>query len=267
MDCGAPDGANSVTAFAVHQGSLYAGTGKYRVAGSSLPESPNTTLGGRIFRYQGTNPWLPCDSFHRPKPWVAWWFSVGHCTPRPLQTGFFPATKVARSGQVAERRRNPGGPADLNDNFLYASRLSSWTRYRYDGQTWVDCGALGDNTQTYSFTSYEGRLLVGTWPSGRVYRFDDIGRWTDLGRLGQELEVMGMAVHNGRLIAGTLPLAEVYSYEKPGSDWKRLAQLDSTPDVKYRRAWTLTERQGELFCGAFPSGNVFAFSRHQQVTS
>ena len=54
---------------------------------------------------------------------------------------------------------------------------------------------------------------MGTWRSGRVYRFEDVGRWTDVGRLGEELEVMGMLVHNGRLIAGTLPLAEVYEYD------------------------------------------------------
>ena len=49
---------------------------------------------------------------------------------------------------------------------------------------------------------------------------------------------MGMLVHNGRLVAGTLPWAEVYSYEGD-QVWKRLARLDHTPDVKYRRAWTM----------------------------
>jgi hypothetical protein len=53
IDCGAPDQSNSVTALAVYQGGLYAGTGKYRLAGSALKESENTTLGGRVFRYQG----------------------------------------------------------------------------------------------------------------------------------------------------------------------------------------------------------------------
>ncbi|MBU6180611.1 MAG: hypothetical protein KGR69_13170, partial [Verrucomicrobia bacterium] len=60
IDCGAPDGSNSVTALAVFDGALYAGTGKYRVAGSSLPESENTTLGGKIFRYEGGTQWIEC---------------------------------------------------------------------------------------------------------------------------------------------------------------------------------------------------------------
>ncbi|MFY8058866.1 MAG: hypothetical protein ACOVRM_14055, partial [Planctomycetaceae bacterium] len=45
IDCGAPDQSNSVTAMAELAGQLYVGTGKYRVAGSSLPESPNTSPG------------------------------------------------------------------------------------------------------------------------------------------------------------------------------------------------------------------------------
>lgn len=266
IDCGAPDGANSVTAFAVHQGALYAGTGKYRVAGSSLPESPNTTLGGRIFRYEGTNQWLDCGQLPATEAVGGMVVFRGALYASSLYkpAGFF----RYEGGTQWTNCGTPDGTRvvslTVHDNFLYAGSYDRGHVYRYDGRTWVDCGALGDNTQTYSFTSYEGRLLVGTWPSGRVYRFEEIGRWTDLGRLGQELEVMGMAVHNGRLIAGTLPLAEVYSYEG-GQDWKRLAQLDSTPNVKYRRAWTLTERQGELFCSTLPSGNVFACSAGRQV--
>jgi hypothetical protein len=41
---------------------------------------------------------------------------------------------------------------------------------------WSDCGQLGNNTQTYSFAVYKGRLYVGTWPSGRVYSFGEINR-------------------------------------------------------------------------------------------
>ena len=75
---------------------------------------------------------------------------------------------------------------------------------------------------------------------------------------------MGMSVHNGRLIAGTLPLAEVYAYDGVQS-WQRLTQLDATPDVKYRRAWTIAEHDGEVYCSTLPSGKVFAYSQGHQV--
>jgi hypothetical protein len=150
---------------------------------------------------------------------------------------------------------------------LYATSYDAGRVYRYDGAKWTDCGQLGDpkeNTQTYSFAVYEGRLYVGTWRSGRVYRFEDVNRWTDVGRLGEELEVMGMLVHNGRLLAGSLPLAEVYSYEGDAV-WRKLLQLDKTPDVRYRRAWTMAEHQGKVFCSTLPSGKIFSTEAGKSV--
>ena len=58
-------------------------------------------------------------------------------------------------------------------------------------------------------------------------------------------------------MAGTLPLAEVYQYHGENR-WQKVTQLDMTPDVKYRRAWTMAEYQGQLFCSTLPSGRVFA---------
>jgi hypothetical protein len=151
------------------------------------------------------------------------------------------------------------------DGLLYATSYDGGRVYRFDGKSWTDCGQIGADTQTYAFTSYEGRLHVAMWPSGRVYRFEDVARWTDIGRLGQELEVMGMMVHNGRLIAGTLPLAEVHAYDGDGK-WTLWQRLDHTPDVKYRRAWTMAEHAGEVFCGTLPSGKVWAARHGRQVS-
>jgi hypothetical protein len=141
---------------------------------------------------------------------------------------------------------------------LYATSYDGGRVFRFDGNAWFDCGQLGKNTQTYSFAVRAGRLYVGTWPSGRVFRLEEPERWTDVGRLGEELEVMGMLVHNGRLIAGTLPLAEVYQFD--GRDgWKKLTRLDYTPNVRYRRAWTMAEFNGQVFCSTLPSGRVYSW--------
>lgn len=43
-------------------------------------------------------------------------------------------------------------------------------------------------------------------------------------------------------------------------------QLDHTPDVQYRRAWTMAEHGGELFCSTLPSGKIYAYSQGTQVT-
>jgi hypothetical protein len=267
IDCGAPDESNAVTALAAFDGKLYAGTGKYRVAGSALPESENSHLGGNIFRYDGERKWTACGQLPEAEAVGGMVVFRGKLYASSLYkpAGFFRydgGNKWTDCGVPDGKRVEALG---VYNGFLYATSYDGGRVYRFDGQTWADCGQLGDNTQTYSFAVHDGRLFVGTWPSGRVYRFEDINRWTDMGRLGEELEVMGMLVHNGRLIAGTLPLAEVYSHEGSGI-WRKLARLDNTPDVKYRRAWTAAEFQGRLFFSALPSGKIFSYQAGAVVT-
>ncbi len=260
LDCGAPDGANAVTALAVHGGRLYAGTGKYRVAGSALTESENLTLGGKVFHYKGLQRWADCGQL----PGVEAVGGLIEYRGRLYASSLYKPAGFFRYEQD-QTWTDCGVPDEKRvealcvfDGYLYASSYDGGRVYRFDGERWTDCGALGDNTQTYAFAVYQGRLHVGTWPSGRVYRFEDVDRWTDCGRLGDELEVMGMLVHNGRLLAGTLPLAQVYDYDG-AAKWRLLTQLDATPDVKYRRAWTMAEHDGLLFCSTLPSGRIHAF--------
>lgn len=268
IDCGAPAACNSVTALAAFDGKLYAGTGKYRLRGSALAESENAHLGGRVFRYDD-GAWTDCGTLEGVE-------SVGgmavfrgrlYASSMYRPAGFF----RYEGGSNWTACSTPGKRVEalgVYNGFLYATSYDGGHVYRFDGSGWTDCGQLGDaadNTQTYSFAVHGGRLYVGTWRTGRVYRFEDINRWTDVGRLGEEMEVMGMLVHNGRLMAGTLPLAEVYAYEGDAS-WQRLARLDHTPEVRYRRAWTMAEYQGQLFISTLPSGHVFSFEAGKSAT-
>ena len=275
-DLGSLDGSNSVTALAAYKGVLYAGTGKYRVAGSHLPESPNTKLGGRIFRHDGGTEWADCGQLPDTEAVGGLVVFQGRLYASSLYkpAGFFRyegGTQWTRLPDAIGPDYKTGEPGPkrvvsltVHDGFLYATSYDGGRVYRYDGKAWTDCGQVGDNTQTYAFTSYEGALHVATWRSGRVFRFEDVGRWTDIGRLGEELEVMGMMVHNGRFIAGTLPLAQAYAYDGEGK-WSLWQRLDLTPDVEYRRAWTMAEHAGEVFCGTLPSGKVWAARHGRQV--
>lgn len=264
--CGAPDASNTVTAMAVLEGRLYAATGKYRLGGSALPESTNANLGGRLFRFDGVGRWSACGQLPEVEAvgGLAVFRGKLYASSLYKPAGFF----RYEGGMSWTSLPVPNGKrvealAVYRDH-LYATSYDGGHVYRYDGSSWTDLGRLGDNTQTYSFAVYGGNLLVGTWPSGRVYRYEAADRWTDLGRLGGELEVMGMLVHNGRLLAGTLPLAEVYGYEG-GTTWSRLTQLDTTPDVRYRRAWTAAEYRGEVYFSTLPSGRTFSFAAGQSV--
>lgn len=261
VDCGAPDKSNSVTALAVFEGKLYAGTGRYRVAGSSLPESPNDAPGGRVFRYEGGTKWTDCGALAESIAVSGLTVFQGKLYAGSLYApaGFF----RYEGGTTWKALETPGGVrveaiAPFGGK-LYASSYDKGNVFRFDGATWEDLGPVGDpkiNTQTYSFTVYQGDLHIGTWASGRVYRLTADDKWEDRGRLGEELEVMGMLVHNGRLMAGSLPLANVYRYEG-GQNWRLLKQLDATPDVRYRRAWAMAEHDGRLFVTTLPSGEVF----------
>jgi hypothetical protein len=269
VDCGAPDQSNSVTAMAEYRDDLYVGTGKYRVAGSSLPESPNTNLGGRILRRTQDGRWANCGQLPSVEAIGGLVVFQGrlHASSLYKPAGFFrleedgtwttlpvPQAVAPEPGTTSDRRVEA---MTVWEGALYASSYDGGHVYRWDGANWTSCGQLGDNTQTYSFAQYDGRLYVGTWPSGRVYRLESPHNWTDCGRLGEELEVMGMLVHNGRLLAGTLPLAEMYQYNGE-QQWQKLTRLDHTPDVRYRRAWTLAELNGRLYCSTLPSGHIWS---------
>jgi hypothetical protein len=262
-DCGSPTESNSVTAMASFDGKLYVGTGKYRLAGSALEESTNTHLGGRMLSYAGEGKWTDCGQLPGVEAVGGLVVFRGKLYASSLYrpSGFFRYEGGAHWTACAtpEKRVEAMG---VFDGYLWATSYDGGHVFRFDGTEWTDCGQLGsseENTQTYSFAVYQGRLHVGTWRTGRVYRFEDLNRWADVGRLGEELEVMGMLVHNGRLIAGTLPLAEVYAYEGK-STWRRMTQLDTTPDVRYRRAWTMAESGGRVFVSTLPSGHVHSLA-------
>jgi hypothetical protein len=42
--------------------------------------------------------------------------------------------------------------------------------------------------------------------------------------------------------------------------------LDHTPDVVYRRAWSMAVYGGRLYCGVLPSGHVFRLEAGKSVT-
>jgi len=266
QDLGSPDKANSITAMAAWNGSLYVGSGKYRLAGTHLEESTNPHTGGRIYRLLPDDTWelvgelpgveavggmvvfrgrLHAGSLYKP----AGLFRLdgdGRWTPLSLPDG----KRVVSLGRF--------------HGDLLATSYDNGNVYRFDGDSWEDLGQVGDNTQTYGFAVHRGRLQVATWPSGRVFERDGT-EWADKGRLGEEKEVMGMLVHNGSLYAGTLPLAQVYRHDGDRA-WKLIQRLDTTPDVEYRRVWTMAQHDGRLFATTIPSGRVWSMRTGACVT-
>jgi len=266
-DLGRLDGSNAVTALASYKGGLYAGTGKYRLGGSALAESENPRRGGRIYRLTANDQWELVGDLESTEAIASLVNFDGRLYASSLYrpAGFFCYESDGNWSSLPTPHDKRVEALAVHDGALYAGSYDSGSVYRFDGERWSDLGLVGtNNTQTYSFAAYLGRLHVGTWPSGRVFRLEPENRWTDTGRLGEELEVMGMLVHNGALYAGTLPLAQVY--RRDGDRWTFLKRLDETPDVKYRRVWTMATYRGRLFCTTLPSGKIWSMAAGACVT-
>jgi len=276
IDCGHPDISNSVTTLAVYEGKLYAGTEYYSGGGSALPLSPNENFGGKVFRYEGGTQWADCGKLadvrsvsglvvFRGKLYAGTG-TTGAWRDRPRTRGLYRyegGTKWTSCGCPGMRVVHLA----IYNGDLYGLSYDGGGFFRYEGGTdWTRMGPVPDTTQVYSLAVYEGRIHVGTWPSGSVFRFDGPQKWMHRGRLGEEKEVMGMAVYNGKLYAGTLPLGQVYRYDG-NTTWTSTGQLDTTPDVKYRRAWSMAVFDGKLFCGVLPSGHVLSLEAGKCATN
>lgn len=291
-DLGSLDACNTVMSLAVCGDELYVGTGHYRAQGSSLEPSPNVAPGGSVYRYAGDRKWEDCGKVSVAElydisvynDWVQGlqgWNkddvdTVGNLTSFDGKLYAMPyyhrgiyrydgGTTWTHCGDPGCRLMSMG----VSDGSLIGAGNECDHQggvYRYDGGSdWSCIGRQQGVDQVYSFAAYEGDLYAGTWPEAKVFCWDGEQTWTDRGQLGDEREVMAMSVYNGKLYAGTLPLAEVYRYDGD-TKWTRLKQLDTTPDVKYRRVWSMAQFQGKLFCGTLPSGRVHSLEVGKSVT-
>ena len=150
---------------------------------------------------------------------------------------------------------------------LYATCYDEGSVFRFDGERWEDLGKLPGATQTYGFGVHRGELFVSEWPQAHVFRWAEQPKreWIDTGKLGTELEAMPLLVYNGKLYCGTLPSAEVFRFDGP-EKWFKIGRVDQTPDVKYRRAWSMAIYNGRLFVGTLPSGRVQSIEAGRNVT-
>ncbi len=273
-DCGSPDRSNSVFCLASFDGSLYAGTARYAARGSALPDSPNVTPGGRVYRREGADRWMDCGRLENPATGAA----VNVHSLAEFKGRLYASTINQEGLGLYEYTggRNwkycgSPGPRRVEtltvfNGCLYATSYDGGavSRYTPDGR-WQDLAPIPGVTQTYGFIVYDGGLHVTTWPTGSVFRLGPDDNWLDQGRLGDQTEVMGVSVYNGKLYGGTLPLGKVYRYDGR-TTWTDIGRLDWTPDVLYRRVWSMAVYQGRLYCGTLPSGRVHSIEAGRCAT-
>ncbi len=277
IDCGAPAPSNTVASLAVYDGKLYAGTETYTGGGSSLPRSPNKAPGGKVFRYDGGDKWTDCGNVAEGVVSISGLavfngkLYAGTGTSSSFRKGM-PRTKGMYRYDGGKKWTDCGCPGyrivhlGVYNGHIYGLSYDGGKTFRYDGGTdWTDLGQLPQTSQCYSFMVYCGRPIVCTWPKAMVFRYDGPEKWTSIGRQGEEKETMGVSIYNGKLYVGTLPLAQVYRHDG-GTKWTLTGRLDHTPDVVYRRAWSMAVFDGKLYCGLLPSGHVYSLEAGKCAT-
>lgn len=264
-DLGAPWKSNGVTSMASFDGHLYVGVSRVLLHYSGLEPTIAHHIGGKVFRYEN-GAWVDCGQLlgvdgvngmveFRGKLYVSGFY----------QPGLFRYEGGRQWTALGSYRGMRPEALAVYDGAIYASGYDEGAVYRFDGEKWSHTGHLGDSTQVYGFAVYQGGLHAGTWPKATVYRYGGDSNWVSIGRLGEEQEVMGPNVYNGKLYYGSLPLARIFRYDGE-HDWHPIGRVDHTPDVKYRRAWSMAVYQGRLFVGTLPSGQVWSFEAGRNVS-
>ena len=116
--------------------------------------------------------------------------------------------------------RTPEREDQIHALMVYRGKLhaTTWPTGKvgaYDNGQWIDCGRLGDSTESNALVVYNGKLYAGTIPGAEVFRFEGEQSWTRLRRFsspevgeGAALKsirwgrVTSLTVHGGKLYAG-----------------------------------------------------------------
>ena len=264
-DLGEPWKSNGVTAMASYNGHLYVGVSRVLLHYSALEPTLAHHIGGKVFRYENGK-WVDLGQILG----IDGVNGMAVFRGKLYVTGFYqPGLFRYEGGTQWTSLGSPGGmrPEGLivRDGAIYASGYDEGAVYRFDGEKWTHTGRLGNSTQVYGQGIYQGKHFAGTWEFGTVYRHEGDNHWVSTGRLGNAEEVMGPNGYNGKLYVGTLPLAEIYRYDGDNR-WTSMGRVDTSPNVQYRRAWSMAVFNGKLFTGTLPSGHVRSFEAGKSAT-
>ena len=254
----------------VHDDTLYAVTSTYdwtRVKKGNYDPS-------RVYRYDGDFNWVDCGqpSDNRTLNCIASFRGKLFVGGGPDTWGVFtqddnhqwrPSTIFPMEGP---RRCFPHAMSRYNGRLYIA-----WPAvFAFNGTQWEYAGlpaATAETLQTHSLEIYQGKLIAGTWPEGRVAMYQGGEEWRDIGKVGVDgTEVNALVVYNGKLYGGSIPRAEVCRYDGQ-ADWTSIKRFYSpegwtpTPPApvggrpttqqvnEWSRVTSLTIHHGRLFAG------------------
>jgi len=270
----------SVFSTVVHQGRLYAATGNWDWEKTWHGRGVTTADLARVCRYAGGTTWEDCGQIISPSEHPAFRINSlasfdGHlyATDNTDAVYRWDGDKgwivCGRPGSIRYDEYPAGDLVAMMPfkGHLYAVKHFA-SVFRYLGGTqWDDIGEVFHANragkfgvdQIHTLGVYRGELYLGTWPDGKVLRYDGGQDYTDCGWLGIDPthkinEVNDLTVYNGKLYGGAIPKAELWRYEDD-QQWTRIRQLVHDPEwaikkpVTWNRVPCMTIFQGKLFCG------------------
>jgi hypothetical protein len=199
-DCGQPGACRRLFGMASFHGRLYV------VADDN-----------RCHVWEGGLAWRPCGSF----------YSLVHpmlVHQGRLHVGAFGGTRGGsfRQAEVMAYDGNswsslgcpiqkPEREDQIHALAVYRGRLAAttWPTGKvgmHDGSRWVDCGRLGESTESNALAVYNGKLYAGSIPAAEVFRYEGGEMWTRIRRfapLDAPESVSGRGIRWGRVTSLT----------------------------------------------------------------
>jgi hypothetical protein len=255
-DCGqVGDGkVEGVGPLIVHNSDLYAVTTTI----DWTRVNPDKHDPGRVYRYLGGTQWEDCGqpSENRTLNCIASYKGKLYVGGGPDNYGVFvrEGDSEWQPSKVFSSRTMPRGcfPHAMcrHNGKLFVAYPGA---YAFDGTDWTFAGETlpPDQNwflQTHSLGIFQGRLLAGTWPEGKVSVYQGGETWKVMGRVGMDgTEVQSLAVYNGKLYGGSLPRAEVCRYDGT-SEWTSLKQFYSPEGWRPGMPGKLSREQVNVMC-------------------
>jgi hypothetical protein len=255
-DCGQVGGGKveGVGPLIVHDGDLYAVTTTI----DWTRVNPDKYDSGRVYRYLGGTEWEDCGqpSENRTLNCIASYQGKLYVGGGPDSYGVFvrEGDTEWQPSKVFSSRAVPDGC------FPHAMRLHNGKLFvaypgahAFDGTEWTFAGETMPPDQnwflqTHALGIFQGKLLAGTWPEGKVSVYEGGETWKPMGRVGVDgTEVQSFAVYNGKLYGGSLPRAEVCRYDGT-SEWTSLKRFYSPEDWQPGMPGKLSREQVNVMC-------------------
>ncbi|MFT4590439.1 MAG: hypothetical protein ACI8QF_004570 [Limisphaerales bacterium] len=111
--------------------------------------------------------------------------------------------------------------------------------YRFDGRSWVVLVEPKKTSfQVYTTVNYDGRLLLGHYPTGELWEVDgrEVTRlegWppvlSGVSKFAREAQTT--AIYGGSLFVGVWPWGEVWRHDRPSGKWDFFRRLFDHPEL------------------------------------